>query len=480
MREIRFRELDPREAARWAAALEEPTIFAEHAFRIVPALCAIGMFGLAFITLLVGMSFAANELVQHSLLYAVAGACIGWLGFMAQRARTLDRARFPPGRYLYRWGYAEVDLEGLRFVPGALLRHEVAIGPPRISGASRIVVRLSTDDGWSTSFRLIGSELDVPYEQLASLVSLQVEVHAGYRSTAVRPVEGSAPSRRVPFAALATLAGALVAASLPVFYRAREAELAIAYLDGSAAYPRAVEIRSAYWYFPWIVSATRAAQHRYVDRARARIEHEVRAPYREALLAELSEPHPDAYTYHDCAFTRTDLEALYEYADAHADHRTVAEPPEFVAMRANAPLDYYFYDLDQDAGPNDPSLDLASDCTFTPVGISGVNPVWASFDVDVQWTLSDSGVTLTRRRARIDAQAIEAVGSCARGDREPAEGRLRAAGLLVGLTIRRDVFEPAAPAYLRSPYADGWDELLPCAEREAASITPTSETVAPR
>jgi hypothetical protein len=480
MREVRFSELNPREAARWAAAIDEPKILAEPALRFDPLLSFVASLLIAAFALGV---FAASDwptvLPVHALVFALAGAAIVSLGRTALRAGAFERTRFLPGRYLYRWGYVEIDAEGLRFVSGDLLRHDVSIGPPRrFTGASRVVVRLSTDDGWSAAFRFIGSELDVPTEQLAALVPLTAGADVGYRDAALRPIEGRARARRLAHV-LPALVGAVVAASVPIAAGWLEAERAVAHLADEYFFAeRADEVERAYWYFPWLPVEVDAVHRSVVAAARAQMEPTLRTPYREAFVAEVGERRRAVDSSEGCVLRRDDLESLPTYDPARADGWRLAALPDLMPV-ATTPSMYLRV---EHVAWGDTSerlrTELLSECRLVPVEPTGTTPAWASFDVKVGWSLVEDGVTTLQRTAQIRAQTIEAVTTCAGLEPDRADVRLHAAEMLVAATIFGDVFEAAAPDYMRRPYVRTWPGLASCAEREAASIAPAAEVIA--
>ena len=119
------------------------------------------------------------------VLAAVATAACGRAALWMWRARD---AKWPNGRFLYAWGYAEIEHDTLRAVPIGDLSIELT-GSWR--GVGPIRLRLS-DEAWSTVMHVAAAELD----GVARVLETKADdfSRAGYRD-GVAKIEG-APARR--------------------------------------------------------------------------------------------------------------------------------------------------------------------------------------------------------------------------------------------------------------------------------------------
>jgi hypothetical protein len=201
-------QLSQRDRQRWDAALAEPPILARP-WWIDPELA---IFGAALFVVPYALTFepwAITPLVEASLRSLAAA---GWLvcvraSLFASRARS---GAWPTGRFLYRWGYAQVEDGVLRLVPMHELACEIR---GRTLGVGPIRLRLKSG-GWSAALHLHADEVEHVATSLedAGLARLEL-LTAGYRELPAPVLDGRRAPWRVPRAArelgLALVAGAM-------------------------------------------------------------------------------------------------------------------------------------------------------------------------------------------------------------------------------------------------------------------------------
>jgi len=480
LHEIRFCELDLEARAFWVDTLAQPPLLEDRASTVDPPWCGVGALATTILGPLIHtVQFVLDPSLDLALHSAWAGVCVAIVAAflrLAWRARLVARAPCPVGRHLYPWGYAEVMLDRVRFVPGGALRVDVTVGPARVSGASRIVVRLSTDS-WSTVFRLVGTEYDVPHEGLAALATLRFDAAGGYRDAARRTPHGRRP-RWTLSPGLATVAVSgfvgLIGGAVPVCAAWRSANAAIASLRGpvrvaSLDYHDANEVARAYPYFDWVKEATELVQRDIREDVRSRMESDLRSPYREAMEHVIDDVHPTVDDLDDCYLGPAEIAALNEFAGKHTDGRPVAAYTS-VSVGATPSLHPYFDFARPWEHWREARLRMTSACALEPLTMRDTWPARVAFRVQVSWDLVLNGRVVAHRTLTIEPDVIDEVAACARPDRDPAAAEMRAVAGLVTLAIHQDVYEPGRGYWVASVILEGYGELVPCVRRAVATL----------
>lgn len=470
LREVRFRDLDRHERARWARALQQTALLADRPRRIDPGACTLGALGITAIGLLSTLSFHLelepwSELEAHIAWGSLWAGSVGMLSALAVRARRIARAPFPVGRFLYPWGYAEVSADRVRFVRGAELQQAASVGPPRLSGASRIVIALSTREGWSTRFRFVGCDLDVPHEGLAALATTSVDLVGGYRDPSQPALGGRragwSPSPLLRIAAVSAIA-ALGGSLLPVGSAWMAAELAIQAVERHPTgldVDRATALTHRYPYFGWVAREAERIRARAVIRGRARIDEELRQPYRDAVLAVLADGQSAIDAQRRCRISEADVARLTSFARGRAPEANVADyAPTFAGW---LPFLEGYVNSGAPYRPGRARLVMQAECSVEPLWIVPGVRTRVAFRFRAEWQTELDGRLLTRRRLILEPDVISEVAACAPPDRDRGSAELHAAAGLLDLAMHADVFTSERDWYFPLTL-HGYESVAPC------------------
>jgi hypothetical protein len=228
-------QLDDREQRRWQAALAQLPIVARRRPRMDPELW---LFGATLWIAPFVLTFERWSTPLWWVLVLRGVATAAWLlsARGALRSYLARGAVWPRGRFLFRWGYAEIDDDVLRVMPMQDLAHEIR---GRFLGMGPIRLRLRAA-GWSAALTLHADEVERVATALEETGTARVAIgHEGYRD-ATPAIEGPRARWRPPEAmremAWAMAAGVLGVAIPATFVEAptRQETPGAAHADGDA------------------------------------------------------------------------------------------------------------------------------------------------------------------------------------------------------------------------------------------------------
>ncbi|MFO0681272.1 MAG: hypothetical protein U0234_04435 [Sandaracinus sp.] len=203
--------LDERARARLDAALAEPPIFASPTSVAERELFAFGVWlGASSLVVLGAPARVAVSLAALALAFVARRA------WVAARAA---RARWPEGRFLFRWGYAEVAGDVLTILPAEALDVEVIRRGP---WPYAVAVRARDAPGWDVRFLLPRpDERAVPRRALSALGTLGAsDEGASYREGRTPLPVGRARRARVPAPLVELFGAATLAVGIAIAGRA--------------------------------------------------------------------------------------------------------------------------------------------------------------------------------------------------------------------------------------------------------------------
>jgi hypothetical protein len=205
--EVARSSVDAREEARWAAMFARRPVVSRPSEWVDPVLLWFVM--LIWLAMFIG-SFGPWEILQHpwrAMFVRIVGA-VGAVGSLRATVRMsrASRARWPRGRFLYAWGYAEIDDDVARIVPIESLRTTLR---PRWLGVGPLRMLLASN-ALSTSFHLDAAELARVADWMdAGDASRFDDSSGGYRATPRRIAGRPAPWRFPAIARELAWAGAV-------------------------------------------------------------------------------------------------------------------------------------------------------------------------------------------------------------------------------------------------------------------------------
>jgi hypothetical protein len=424
--ELARSQLDEREQQRWGAMLAQTPLVVTRAWWSDPELptlaatLCLAPYVLTFAPFALeaqpALAFGVRALAAAVWLLSARACARGW------RARD---ASWPTGRFLFPWGYAEVERDVLRMVPLAELRHEIR-GRTLGVGTIKICLRAGR---WSTVLPLSADEVERVAMAFEDVSSALVPFHAGgYRDSVRTRRSAGAPwarrsggVRELAWAALAAIVGAAVPPAT--------AELA-AMANAAPVIHR-----------PW------------------RNEEGLRASWVALLHPRLDqEAHPHvSIELGQCSNAPVIVSTVASYLDLALTTPHLGPAHPYLPVLA--------------AAEPEPAR-LWADCTWE------VDRTTGTFQrARARWGLDRDGETVVERRATVEVgEVIRLVDQCASSDRSgllSPEGIATASILLLEGAIRADVYEDGGASVDGGVWAIGPG----CIAAEVARVT--VETVEP-
>lgn len=203
-REIRRDALDARDRALLDAALGEPALFADRAHPARAEIRALRLWTMAGLVLAIVAPSASSAMLASTTLALV---------YLARRTAVrvrARRARWPQGRFLYRWGLADVTGDVLVLLPPEALAIEILRRGP---WPVEVWVRPRDVSGWGAAFPLArADERAVPRAELAAIAGTGLgTTPTGYREGRPRVPGGRARRIHAPPLAIDALLAASAA-----------------------------------------------------------------------------------------------------------------------------------------------------------------------------------------------------------------------------------------------------------------------------